>query len=302
MSINQRGSALLSALFIMTLVAIATTTLTLQLKNSLDETRLLFKTSQFQRESILVRYWAMDFLSQKKNKDFGHTPNQTTHTEKKILFPSLSNLHFSVEIIDLNARFNLNNLKYPTGKTTLYRLIKHLLEDGADKKSYPLISALANWINEYQPGQTQHNTTFIAHLPMVSLSELSLIPNIESADLQVLMPYLTALPGKTCINLNTASEDLLMAMTQGPEAVQYMEELMEARGEQGVDSVADVRQILRKLSIEENDVSTESEYFLSVGHIKSDTQARVLYSILQRIKNNNGTYMVHLIHETWNTD
>jgi len=303
MSTNTRGSAILSALFIMILVAIATTTLTLQLKNSLDETRLLFKTNQFQLDSIITRFFAMDFLTDKKNKDFGHVPGKTTHTEKKIFFPSLEDTHFSVKIIDLSALFNLNNLKYPSGKTTFYRLTKHLLEDESDKKSYPLTSALTNWVIDYQPGNTQHNTNFIAHLPMVSLSELALIPNIKSDDLEKLIPYLTVLPPKTKININTSSEDLLMAMaSQGPNTVKYMEELIDARGEKGIDNLSDIRNILRQLSIEEDDVTTESEYFLSIGQIKKDTLTRTLYSVLQRVKKKNGTYTVHLIHETWNTD
>ena len=303
MSTNARGSAILSAIFIMTLVAIATTTLTLQLKNNLNETRLLFQTNQLQLDSIIPRFFAMDFLTQKKNKDFGHVPGNTTHTEKNIFFPSLPDTHFSVKIIDLSALFNLNNLKYPSGKTTFYRLSKHLLEDESDKKSYPLTSALTNWIIDYQPGNTQHNTHFIAHLPMASLSELALIPNIKSDDLQKLMPFLTVLPPKTKININTASEDLLMAMaSQSADTVKHMEELMDARGEKGIDNLSDVRNILRQLSIEEDDVTTESEYFLSIGQIKKDTFTRTLYSVLQRVKKKNGTYTVHLIHETWNTN
>ncbi len=304
MLIKDKGSALLSALFIMTLVAIATTTLTLQLKGNLNETRLLFNTNQFQRDSIIIRYWAMDFLESKKHKDFGHRPNQIQHIAKNISFPSLPAYRFSAELIDLNACFNLNNLKYPSGKTTFYRLIKHLLEDASDKKSYPITSALSNWITEYQPGRTQHDTQLIAHLPIVSLSEFSLVPNIKPEDLKILMPYLTALPAmrKTPININTASEDLLMAMAQGPDAVKYMEALFQARGEDGIESMSDVRTILRKLAIAEEDITLESNYFLNIGHIKTKTLKRTLYSLLHRVKNRDGSYSVHLIHETWNTD
>ena len=91
---NHRGSALLSALFIMTLVAIATTTLTLQLKTNLDKTRLLFKTQQFQLESVAIRYWAMDALTNKKNKDFGRTPGKSTLIEKKSSFQNFLILTF----------------------------------------------------------------------------------------------------------------------------------------------------------------------------------------------------------------
>ncbi len=304
--IKHQGSALLSALFIMTLVAIATTTLTLQLKNNLDKTQLLFKTQQFDLEAELMRFWAMDFLGDKKNSTFGRTPGQSTYIQHTIFFPSLPDTHFSAEIIDLNARFNLNNLKYTSGKTTFYRLTKHLLEDEANKKSYPLTSALTNWISDYQPGHEKNNQTRIAHLNMISLSELALIPtpNVDPGDLKPLMPYITALPQQTAININTAPEELLMALAGGTHTLEPMEELIEARGEKGIESLDDIKDILRKLSIKTDDVTLESEYFLSIGQIKKNTQARTVYTLLQRIKNkdDNKKYTINLIHETSNTD
>ncbi len=298
----NQGSAILSALFIMILVAIATTTMTLQLKNSLDATRLLFQTHQLQLDSTITRFWAMDFLSHPKKNTFGHTPGQNIYTQKKIDFPMLPDIHFSAELIDLNARFNLNNLTSTTGKTAFYRLTKHLLEDEDNKKSYPITHALTNWVSHYEPGHEKNNTVFLAHLPIVSLSELLLIPDINPEDLEPLMPYLTALPVQTRVNINTASEELLMAMARGNNAVQYMEELIEARGKKGIKSLADIKPILKKLLIKEDDVSTESEYFLSIGHITKNKITRVLYSLLQRVKNKDNTYTVYLIHETWNTD
>jgi general secretion pathway protein K len=297
-----RGSALLSALFIMTLVAITTTTLTLQLKTNLDTTRILFKTAAFRQESIAIRYWAMDFLKNTHNKSFGHTPGKTTHTEKNIIFSSCPNTHFSAELIDLNARFNINNLKYPNSKTAFFHLAKHLLEAANAQKAYPLTIGLTTWVSDDKAGHEQKKTPIIAHLPMVSLSEIALVPNINLNDLEKIKPYLTALPPKTLVNLNTASEELLMAMASGPDAVKYMEELMTARGDKGINSLNTVQAILKKLSIQKEDVTTDSTYFLNIGHIKKDTQALTLYSVLERIKNKNGTYTVHLVHETWNTD
>ncbi|MCH9717757.1 MAG: type II secretion system minor pseudopilin GspK [Gammaproteobacteria bacterium] len=297
---KRRGSALLSALFIMTLVAIATTTMTLQLKTNLDTTRILFKTAAFHQESIAIRYWAMDFLTH--NKSFGHTPGKTTHTEKNIIFPSCPNTHFSSELIDLNARFNINNLKYPNSKTAFFHLARHLLEDTDEKKAYPITIALTTWVSDVKAGHEEKKQPIIAHLPMVSLSELVLVPNINLNALEKIKPYLTALPPKTQVNLNTAPEELLMAMANGPNAVKYMEELITARGKKGIDSLNTVQAILKKLSIQKEDVTTDSTYFLNIGHIQKDMQALTLYSVLERIKNKNGTYTVHLVHETWNTD
>ncbi|MDX2347038.1 MAG: type II secretion system protein GspK [Legionella sp.] len=281
MLINKnKGSAILSALFIMTLVAITTTTLTLQLKNNIDTTRLLLNTQKLQLDGAITRFWAMNFLSHPEENHFGHTPGQSSYIQK--------NSRFSVELIDLNAKFNLNNLKITTSKTTFYRLAKHLLEDESNKKAYPITAAL---------------TYYIKTTPMVSLSECRLVPDIDPADLKLLMPYLTALPAETQVNINTAPEELLMAMAAGKDTVQYMEKLISARGKNGIDSInADIKAILNKLSIKPDDVTTESAYFLSIGQIKQENQIRMIYSLLHRVKNKDNTYTVDLVHETWNTD
>mgnify|MGYP005995844637 CR=1 FL=1 len=299
---TNRGSALLSALFIMTLVAIATTTLTLQLKNDIETTRLLVETEQFRLDSTLIRFWAMDYLSQEKNKAFGHTPGKTTLIKKNIALPAAPNTQFSSKLIDLNALFNLNNLQAKAGKNTFYHLTKHVLEDESDKKSYTLTNALAQWVGPYYPDQAQHTKQLVAHFPMVSLSELSLVPNIPPETLEPLLPYLTVLPTPSKLNINTASEELLMAISLGKNAVQDMEALIEARGETGIDSLKNIRHILKNLSINPDDVTTESEYFLNIGEIKQNKQTRMLYSLLQRTKNKDNTYSVQLIQETWNTD
>ena len=195
----MKGTAILSALFIVILVAIASTTMTLTLKNNLDATRLLFETTAFHTEGAAVRFWAMDFLSHPEINGFGHTPHQAIYTQNDIVFKALPHIRFSVQLIDLNAKFNINQLRYPTEKTMFYRLVKHLLEDKDDKKSYTLTQALTLWVSAYQPGHEKNHTTFIAHLPMVSLSELELIPEVSPKDLKKIFPYLTALPTKTTI-------------------------------------------------------------------------------------------------------
>lgn len=300
---NQRGSALLSALFIMTLVAITTTTLTIQFKNRLEDTRLMADINQLQIDSVILRSWSMNFLTQEKTRRFGQMPGKNTHFEKKISFPSLPNTDISIEIIDLNARFNLNNLKYPSSKTTFYHLTKHLLEDGQGQKSYTITSTLTDWINEYQPGNKKNNAHFIPHIPMVSLSEITSIQTLDPKDIDKLTPYLTVLPTKSAVNINTAPEELLMAMAlNGQDTLKNMEALLHARGDKGIQSLNDISQILKALSIEVDDVILESEYFLSIGRMKRNGNELTRYSLLKRSKDDDGKYTIQLIHETWNTD
>lgn len=300
---KQHGSALLSALFIMTLVAIATTTLTLQLKTSIEQTRLVASTTQFQREFIAIRYWAMDALTHKKTKHLGRKPGETTLKTSRIRINGLPHIEFSSELIDLNARLNLNNLTNSNTKTTFYQLAQHLLEEKVGKKSYPLTQAISQWVKAYKPGDAEDSNTLYAHLPMVSLSELKSIPKVDPKLIEPFMPYITALPPPTKININTVSEEVLMAMAKkDADTVKHMDDLISIRGEDGLVSLAPIKDLLRKLQIDPKLLITESEYFLNVGHAKTKTQQITLYSLLRRVKNNDKSYSVYLVQETWNTD
>jgi general secretion pathway protein K len=294
---HRRGSALLSALFIMTLVAIATTALMLQLNHNIEQARLIISTNQFHQDATALRYWAMSTLSNPKYSDVSHKPGTATLTSQNIPLPKIQGVHLSAEIIDLHARFNINNLKknnhHSSAKTTFYRLSKNLLEDSTGRDAYRVTQTLTQWINNTKSGASH---------PMVSLSEMHQVHGITPKTYQALEPYLTALPPHTQVNINTASDMLLTAMAQGADTKQAIQELIKARGEKGISSPQAVRGILKKMSIPIDDVCTDSDYFLSVGYAHSTTQNLTVYSLLRRIKEKKGGFSVQLIHETWNTN
>ena len=61
---NKRGSALLSALFIMTLVAICATAMSMRLQLDIYRTRLTLDSDKLYLASQAVTFWAMDILSE----------------------------------------------------------------------------------------------------------------------------------------------------------------------------------------------------------------------------------------------
>jgi general secretion pathway protein K len=313
--IKIRGSALLSALFIMTLVAIATTTMTVQLRQSIEQTRLVLTTDQDALTVEALRYWAMQALINPKTRAFGRDPSMLILTDAESPMPKIPGVKFSAQLFDLQALFNLNNLENSKFKTPFYNLLQDILEDASKKQAFQLASAISNWVtdattehnrNKYDGFYAKQKPPYVtAHQPMASLSELRLIKGVDREVFQALFPYVTVLPPPTKININTAPETLLMALGETekeedlPEQVQA---LIEARGEKGLQSVNQVAGILKKLDIKLDDVTAESEYFLSIGQIKTPTFERTLYSVLHRSKARNGTYSVHLVQETWNTN
>lgn len=310
-----RGSALLSALFIMTLVAIATTTMTVQLRHNIEQSRLVLTTDQDAITAEALRYWAMQALTSPKTRAFGRDPSMLILTDAESPMPKIPGIKLSAQLFDLQALFNLNNLRNSKFKTPFYKLLQDILEDTSKKKALQLVSAISNWVadaktagnsNQFNRFYAQQKPPYkTAHQPMASLSELRLIKGVDQEIFQSLFPYVTVLPPPTKININTAPETLLMALgnTETEEdLVKQVQALIKARGEKGIRSINAVIPILSKLNMAIDEVTLESEYFLSIGRIKTPTFERALYSVLHRGKARDGSLSVYLVQETWNTN
>lgn len=300
---NQKGSALLSALFIMTLVAITTTTLVLQLRHHIAETQLIISSEKKRALAQAVRFRAMHALTEKKYKNFGRVGDTPPIILQNLSIEGMNDAQFSIEIIDLNARFNINDLYKPALKNVFFRLTRHVLEDKAGKTAYSITSSIAKWVSDYRLGPTQHQTEFIAHAPMASLSELNFLPEITPKIKEQLLPYITVLPRDTPININTTSDDILMAFVQGSKAAQALEKLLQLKAQGPIESIESIGDLLKDMAIDTSFVSVYSEYFLSIGRVKLGKHEITLYSLLKRVKNKEeDKTVVYLIHETWHAD
>ncbi|NCT57680.1 MAG: type II secretion system minor pseudopilin GspK [Legionella sp.] len=313
--IKIRGSALLSALFIMTLVSIATTTMTVQLQHAIEQTRLVLSTDQDTLTAEVLRYWAMAALINPKTRDFGRDPTMLILTDEESPMPKIPGVKLSAQLFDLQAVFNLNNLDNRKLKTPGVHLFNEVLESASKNQAFQLINAISNWVsndkkdsnyNKYNKYYAKQKPAYItAHQPMASLSELKLVQGVTPEIYQALFPYVTVLPPPTKININTAPEMLLTALSETDsqeELAKQVQALIDARGKKGIQSLNQVRSILKSLSIDMDDVTLESEYFLSIGQIKTASFERALYSVLHRSKAHDGTYSVQLVQETWNTN
>lgn len=313
--IKTRGSALLSALFIMTLVSIATTTMTVQLQHAIEQTRLVLSTDQDTLTAEALRYWAMGALITPKTRNFGRDPTMLILTNEESPMPKIPGVKLSAQLFDLQAVFNLNNLNNTKLRTPCFNLFNDVLEDESKKQAYQLVNAISTWVssdktdhnyNKYDKFYAKQKPPYItAHQPMASLSELKLIKGADQEIFQALFPYVTVLPPPTKININTAPETLLTALGAADskeELAKQVQALIDARGKKGIQSLNQVRRILNNLSIDMNLVTIESEYFLSIGQVKTPSFERALYSLLHRTKAKDGTFSVHLVQETWNTN
>lgn len=157
-------------------------------------------------------------------------------------------------IEDLQARFNLNNLVSAEGKqnpaqVALFQRLLSALGLNPD-----IAIAAGDWIDEdvepFFPGGAEDDEYSslpspyrAANRPFASPSELRLVKGMTAEAYAALAPYITALPVRTPINVNTAAAPVLAAvvaeLTSNNLTPEDAEEIVMRREEQSFNSADD---------------------------------------------------------------
>lgn len=294
---QNHGSALISALFIVSLVAIAATAMSMRLQVDLARTKLIISNNEHYLASQAVTFWAIGELSN-ANENFTKANEQG----KVLDFPKeLKNLYPGVilegSLYDLQARFNINNLLDPTNQILFFKLLTNLTNNV--EKSKEIMMATFNWLTPYKPGRghdplinyylKQKPPYLPSHLPLRSTSEFRLIKGVEAKIYQALKPYICALPKVVPININTSSIEVLASLTKNPNKI------IEARGKSGIKDLNKLEELIRNLHLSKRQVTIESQYFLAIANTNAADFSATHYAILQKTKDNNDKISVNLI-------
>ncbi len=102
--ISATGSALLTSLFMMALVAIAATAIATRVQLDIYRARLTIQRDQLILAIQGVTFWAMDWF--KDDRFSVHEKQETLPKALQNIYPPIK---LKGEIYDLQARFNLNN-------------------------------------------------------------------------------------------------------------------------------------------------------------------------------------------------
>jgi len=308
-SFKINGSALLSALFIMTLVAIAATAMSTRLQLDIYRTRMTILSDRLHLASQVVPFWAMSELSNPKKKF------KTADPLGKILnFPEkFQSIYPTVKvtgaIYDLQARFNLNNVDDKRYFSIFVNLLNRLSPSQSPADHRALAAATKQWITPYQPGRgnDEYVQYYLKQKPpyhqsqqlMQSITEFRLVKGVDSKTYQLLSNAITALPETTPINFNTAQKALLSSLADRTNESQIAE-LLAARDQGGLDKLDKIAPILQKLNIRNEVLTLESQYFMSIAYVSSDDLSMVEYCIFKRSKDKKGKISLTMISESVN--
>jgi len=309
MSQNKQGSALLTALFIMTLVAIVATAMSTRLQLDIYRTRLLIAHDKLYLASQAVLFWAFDELNNNKNLFTSAREDSLVDEyplKAKTIYPGVL---ISGGLYDLQGSVNLNNFTDKKVLKLLTNLLSQAYPKSTDNENVIIAFALQDWLSFYDlsRGKDSYMSYYLAqkpaylpsHQPMKSPSELRLLKDISAPLFESLQAYTTALPEATAININTATKPVLMSLGDGLSEPQ-VEELLALKGTKGIQKTQDLDPILEQFNIPSNQITIQSTYFLAKAQVQSDVLNLVVFFVLKREQDKKGNVNLTVIRESLN--
>ena len=293
---RSRGVALITAMLITALTGSLAAGLAWD--NALDvrRTMVLLFHKQGQQVALGAESWIRNIL-----RDDGiDSPNDHLGELWASELPGLPIDNDSVQgvvtgqIEDLQGRFNVNNLIDSNGKIdtdVLEQFQRLLLALDLDPR---IAGITADWIDADQNASFPdgaEDAIYTALLPpyrtfgqtLTNITELAALEGVDKESFDILLPHVTALPGRTQINVNTATAAVLQSLDENldPTAI---EGLLSEREEAGF---ADYRKTFATLINAKmfDQVTDISDYFQLKAIVQIDTVRVTYYSVLLRSPN-----------------
>jgi general secretion pathway protein K len=285
----NRGVALITAMLITALASMVAANLAWD--NALDvrRTMVLLNHEQAVQVALGAESWVIGILHQDLED------SETDHLGEiwAIELPGLpiDGGEVTGNIEDLQGRFNVNNLIDDNGKVvpeSLERFRRLLIALELDPR---IAGVAADWIDSnieasFPDGAEDPIYTGIippyrsANQSLTSASEFAALEGMARESFNVLRPHITALPGRTNININTATGPVLQSLDENLSAAD-VERLL---AEREIAGFADIQSTFSSLVTPDvlNTLDDSTNYFQLKVVVRIDTVRVTLYSVLQR--------------------
>ena len=218
----QRGIAAVTAILIVAVTASAATFMLAQQSAMIDQTMLVATRAQADVYARAGLDWARGILTED-----AHTAGAIDTLEERWAKPiaglPVERALIAGAIADEQAKFNLNNLLDRTKKNDVdLQIFKRLLDKGLGLDPQ-LADAVLDWIDpdgDLASTAGAEDAYYLslrrpyraANQPMVQVEELYRVRGFDAATVAKLRPHVTALPGRTTVNVNTAGATVLQAL------------------------------------------------------------------------------------------
>ncbi len=284
---GQRGIALVMAMLV---VAIATVTAVSLVHEQSFSVR---KTSNLQHydTGLLYGVGLEDYARLFLNKDAKDSKIDHLGEDWAIGIPALpiEGGFLSGSIQDGQGLFNINNLLTSQASRRQLTLLCKNLEVNSD-----FVPALIDWIDENTEAEVPdgaeddyytalENPYRTANRLIADISELKLIKGIDNEIYIKLKPFLTALPEKTALNLNTIPGEIFDTLELGKTSQEFIDE-RDKDAFTSLDDFATRMQIVLDEKQKEY-LSVSTSYFLATGVVTLGEKSVTLNSLINRDEN-----------------
>ena len=294
---RKRGVALITAMLITALTGSLAAGLAWD--NALDVRRTM--TLLFHEQGMQVALGAESWIRNILRDDAIQSPTDHLGELWASELPGLPVDNDSVQgavtgqIEDLNGRFNVNNLLDPNGgiDEDVLEQFRNLL---IALEIEPRFAGLAaDWIDADQDASFPDGAEDPIYTglmppyrtynrPLVNITELAALEGMDKASFDRLLPHITALPGRTNINVNTATFAVLQSLDASIDAT-TAESLMSQREEAGFANVSETFGTLVSNQALLGQLVESSEFFQLKAIVQIDTVRVTYFSVMHRAPN-----------------
>ncbi len=203
---KQKGTALFTALLMVSIVSAIAVSLALSQRVDIYRTQQLVRSIEAEEYTKSSIYWAISVLQ---------NPSFNPDDEKQVWPVVFNNEGLQAQLDYYNKRFDLNSLKKSEQMQTFQELVKKTEQQFPEGWALTVANQVQEWIskatfNVADPYLLLSPPYRMAHQPMQSVSEFRLIEGVSAEDFQVLAPFLSVSNGLQSFLLKTIvnKEDL----------------------------------------------------------------------------------------------
>lgn len=282
---RQNGVALITAVLVVAIAAIIATSIMGRQNFDTQRTANIIHRDQAVSYVLGAEHWAgVELTRDAQANNYDHLRENWAYELPPL---PIDGGFITGRVQDLQGRFNLNTVLDPIQAERLMRLCQSIDVDP------DFIPALQDWIDgdtEVRENGAEDETYTLMYPPyrtanrfLADTSELLLVRGVSVQDYNSLTFYISALPGSSHINVNTASPQLLQSLTHNVTApeVEGIIGLRTSRPFQDTDTfVGD--EIFAGKEISEEYLTVSSQYFLLTAEVVLGDTPLTLQSVLFR--------------------
>jgi general secretion pathway protein K len=267
---RQRGAAVLVAMLVVAIAALAASSF--MFRSQVEWRRFENLSRMDQAQSVLraAQQWgATVLLDDARNSSVDHRGEAWATRLPPV---EAENYRIWGLMEDQEGRFNLNNL-VANGEIDKQQLAIFVRLLSALRLPESLAGAVADWIDAddlpfnansvdspyYATLQTPYRAT---NRTLININELLRVKDMDRNTLAMLRPFVTVLPTRTPINVNTASPEVLVALVQGLSSEEAYS-MVAKRERTYYRNITDFQQALPSgMTAPASGISVSSQYFL----------------------------------------